>query len=76
MRFPKNRGLRSISGTTGLIFFKISATEKMIQAVYKKALEAIGLTQEDFESKEFTYMYRANVRNDMRAHLSMIGGNV
>ena len=72
---PETQCITEYFGDYGSHFFKGDIADSAILAAYEKALQAIGLSKEEFEAKKLTYIYRANVRNDMRAHLSRVGGN-
>lgn len=52
-------------GDIGLWVFKDFITPNDVEAVYRRALEAIGLTEDDFKAKH--YVYREDIEADMKA---------
>ena len=66
--FPDAQCITEYFGDYGSHFFKRDIPANVIQEVYQKALQSIGLSREEYEA-ESSYIYRANVRNDMYAHI-------
>lgn len=58
-------------GDYGAHYFKNNVTDEEIQPVYEKALEAIGLSEDEFKAKEGKYIYRCQIENDMRKHINL-----
>lgn len=67
---PDNQCITEYFGDYGSHFLKRDVPANTLEATYKKALEAIGLSKEAFESKPSRYMYRANVKEDMCARIN------
>ena len=48
---------------------KMGIDDTDIRPVLDKALEAIGLTSEELQSREREFMYRGNIRAEMQSHI-------
>ena len=48
---------------------KMGIDDTDIRPVLDKALEAIGLTAEELQSREREFMYRGNIRAEMQSHI-------
>lgn len=66
MRVPPEEQLTAYFGDYGLHHFKDGVTEKEIRPVYDKALAAIEMTEEKFNTRHSQFVYRGEIIGRMR----------
>ncbi len=58
---PESQRLTFYFGDYGQHFILPGVTDEQLQAVCQKALEVMGLTEEEFLAREKEFMYRKNI---------------
>ena len=58
-------------GDYGQHFFKVGIYDEDIRPVLDKALTCIGLTEEEYKSREREFMYRTNVENEINRQIEL-----
>ena len=66
---PEDECITEYFADYGGFVTKMGIDDTDIQPVLDKALEAIGLTSEDLQSREREFMYRGNIRAEMQSHI-------
>ena len=65
---PEDECITEYFADYGGFVTKMGIDDTDIRPVLDKALEAIGLTAEEFHSREREFMYRRNIETEMKAH--------
>ena len=65
---PENERITEYFGDYGGFVTKMGIDDTHIRPILDKVLEAIGLTAEEFHSREREFMYRRNIEAEMKAH--------
>ncbi len=63
---PESQRLTFYFGDYGQHFLLPGVTDEQLEAVCKKALDVIGLTEEEFLAREGEFMYRNNIITAMK----------
>ena len=58
-------------GDYGQHFFKMGIDDEEIRPVLDKALTFIGLTEEEYKSREHEFMYRTNVEKEINRQIEL-----
>ena len=66
---PKDECITEYFADYGGFVTKMGIDDTDIRPVLDKALEAIGLTSEELQSREREFMYRGNIRAEMQSHI-------
>ena len=62
---PENQRLTYYFGDYGQHFLRPGVTDKQLEAVCQKALNFMGLTEQEFLAREQEFMYRNNILTAM-----------
>ena len=66
---PEDEYITEYFADYGGFVTKMGIDDTDIRPVLDKALEAIGLTAEELQSRERVFMYRGNIRAEMQSHI-------
>ena len=66
---PEDECITEYFADYGGFVTKMGIDDTDIRPVLDKALEAIGLTSEELQSREREFMYRGNIRAEMQSHI-------
>ena len=66
---PEDECITEYFADYGGFVTKMGIDDTDIRPVLDKALEAIGLTAEELQSRERVFMYRGNIRAEMQSHI-------
>ena len=66
---PEDECITEYFADYGGFVTKMGIDDTDIRPVLDKALEAIGLTAEELQSREREFMYRGNIRAEMQSHI-------
>ena len=66
---PEDECITEYFADYGGFVTKMGIDDTDIRPVLDKALEAIGLTSEELQSREREFMYRGNIRAEMESHI-------
>ena len=67
----KNDRITAYFGDYGQHFFKMGIYDEDIRPVLDKALTFIGLTEEEYKSREREFMYRTNVEKEINRQIDL-----
>ena len=67
----ENERITEYFGDYGQHFFKVGIYDEDIRPVLDKALMFIGLTEEEYKSREHEFMYRTNVEKETNRQIEL-----
>lgn len=71
MDIPFGDKVTDYFGDYGIHHFRYGVSEERVKEIYQRALDAIGMTEEEFKA-DGSMKYRSNIADKMSEHLSGI----